>query len=119
MLTGNRGKYFAIVFGICLRLHADGPASVDLRRPDAQHHQPDPRHPGADIWVMDPSVQFIDDVTPLTDNDLYRVRGVPGVAWAVPLYKGLAGPSSRTAISSSSSCWAWTTTLWSARTQKC
>jgi putative ABC transport system permease protein len=34
-------------------------------------------------------VQFSDDVKPLSDSDLYRVRGVEGVAWAVPLYKGL------------------------------
>jgi putative ABC transport system permease protein len=45
---------------------------------------------GADVWVMDPSVQFIDDIKPLSENDLYRVRGVPGVAWAVRLYKGQA-----------------------------
>jgi putative ABC transport system permease protein len=45
---------------------------------------------GADIWVMDPSVNSVDDITPLSDDDLYRVRGVSGVAWAVPLYKGLA-----------------------------
>ena len=24
----------------------------------------------------------------LTDDDVYRVRGVPGVEWAVPLFKG-------------------------------
>jgi putative ABC transport system permease protein len=45
---------------------------------------------GADVWVMDPSVQFIEDITPLTENDLYRVRSVPGVRWAVRLYKGQA-----------------------------
>ena len=39
---------------------------------------------------MDPSVQFIEDITPFTENDLYRVRGVPGVAWAVRLYKGMS-----------------------------
>jgi putative ABC transport system permease protein len=44
---------------------------------------------GADIWVMDPNVQFIDDIKPLSENDLYRVRGVPGVQWAVRLYKGI------------------------------
>jgi putative ABC transport system permease protein len=44
---------------------------------------------GADIWVMDPNVQFSDDIKPLSDSDLYRVRGVPGVSWAVRLYKGL------------------------------
>lgn len=41
------------------------------------------------IWVMDPTVQFVDDVKPLKDTDLYRVRGVSGVDWAVPMFKGL------------------------------
>jgi putative ABC transport system permease protein len=42
-----------------------------------------------DIWVMDPEVQWVDDIKPLQDTELYRVRGVAGVAWAMPLYKGL------------------------------
>lgn len=42
-----------------------------------------------DIWVMDPKVLFIDDIKPLQDTELFRVRGVQGVEWAVPLYKGL------------------------------
>jgi putative ABC transport system permease protein len=42
-----------------------------------------------DVWVMDPKVQFIDDVKPLQDTELIRVRGITGVEWAVPLYKGL------------------------------
>jgi putative ABC transport system permease protein len=41
-----------------------------------------------DIWAMDPKVKFIDDIKPLQDTELLRVRGVEGVAWAVPLYKG-------------------------------
>lgn len=41
------------------------------------------------VWVMDPKVQYIDDVKPLRDTMLLRVRGVAGVEWAVPLYKGL------------------------------
>jgi len=41
------------------------------------------------VWVMDPKVQFIDDIKPLQTMELYRVRGVEGVAWALPLYKGL------------------------------
>lgn len=43
----------------------------------------------ADIWVMDKQVQFIDDVKPLRDTQLYLVRGIEGVKWAVPFYKGL------------------------------
>lgn len=42
-----------------------------------------------DIWVMDEKVQFIDDVKPMRDTQLYLVRGVDGVEWAVPFYKGL------------------------------
>ena len=42
-----------------------------------------------DVWVMDPKVQFIDDIKPLQDTELFRVRGVDGIEWAVPLYKGL------------------------------
>lgn len=43
----------------------------------------------ADIWVMDEKVQFIDDSKPLRDTQLYLVRGIEGVNWAVPFYKGL------------------------------
>ena len=43
----------------------------------------------ADIWVMDKQVRFIDDVKPMRDTQLYLVRGIEGVKWAVPFYKGL------------------------------
>ncbi len=42
----------------------------------------------ADIWVMDPKVQFVDDIKPLQDTQLLRMRGISGVRWAMPLYKG-------------------------------
>lgn len=42
-----------------------------------------------DIWVMDPKCQFVDDIKPLQDTQLLRVRGVAGVLWAMPMYKGL------------------------------
>src|SRR5262249_52029409 len=42
----------------------------------------------AQIWVMDNKVRYIDEVPGLPDTDLERVRGVPGVEWAVKLYKG-------------------------------
>ena len=42
----------------------------------------------ADIWVMDPATQYVDEVYALKDSDLGRVRGVPGVRWAVPFFKG-------------------------------
>jgi putative ABC transport system permease protein len=90
MLTGNRGKYYAILFGIavaCMLMTQQLSIFVGLMRNTTSQIRD---IQGADIWVMGPSVQFIDDINPLSENDLYRVRGVPGVAWAVRLYKGLA-----------------------------
>jgi putative ABC transport system permease protein len=90
MLTGNRAKYIAIVFGIafgCTLMAQQASIFVGLMRNTTSQIRD---IQGADIWVTDPSVQFVDDITPLADTALYRIRGVPGVAWAVPLYKGLA-----------------------------
>ena len=89
MLVGDRAKYVGIVVGLTfasllitqqmsifvgLMMRTYG-AITDLGAPD--------------LWVMDEKVQFIDDVKPLQSTQLYRVRGVEGVDWAVPLYKGL------------------------------
>lgn len=90
MLTGNKGKYLGIILGIAFAsLLIAQQASIFcglMLQTSGQIRDIQ----GADIWVMDPNVQFSDDVKPLSDSDLYRVRGVPGVAWAVRLYKGLA-----------------------------
>jgi putative ABC transport system permease protein len=42
----------------------------------------------ADLWVMDPQVEFTESNKPMLDTALTRVRGVEGVEWAVPVYKG-------------------------------
>src|SRR3954447_10840964 len=88
MLTGNRAKYYAIIFGIAfasMLMTQQASIFVGLMRNTSSSIRD---IQGADVWVMDPSVQFIDDIKPLTENDLYRVRGVQGVSWAVRLYKG-------------------------------
>jgi putative ABC transport system permease protein len=89
MLMGDRAKYLGIIMGITF-------ASLLITQQLAIFNGLMSRTYGAitdlglpDIWVMDPKVQFIDDVKPLQDTELYRVRGIQGVAWAVPLYKGL------------------------------
>ncbi|HVU64925.1 MAG TPA: ABC transporter permease [Phycisphaerales bacterium] len=89
MLMGDRAKYMGIIFGITfaslLMTQQLGIFWGLMAR--TYGFLTDTRQP--DIWVMDPKVQFIDDIKPLQDTMLYRVRGVEGVAWAVPLYKGL------------------------------
>ena len=42
-----------------------------------------------DLWITDPEVKYIDELEPMQDTALDRVRGVPGVAWAVPMYKSI------------------------------
>lgn len=89
MLFGDAPKFFGIIMGVTLAsfvITQQGSIFVGLmsRTFAVISDMGDP-----DIWVMDTKVQFIDDVKPLTGTDLYRVRGIEGVAWAAPLYKGL------------------------------
>ncbi len=89
MLMGDRAKFLGILMGLTFTSFLmTWQASVfvgimtrtfgfitDLSMPD--------------IWVMDKKVQFIDDIKPLQDTQLFRIRGIEGVDWAVPLYKGM------------------------------
>jgi putative ABC transport system permease protein len=90
MLIGDRAKYFGIVFGVTFAalLMAQQASIFWGLMTNTISQILDVEE--ADIWVMDPNVRFVDDVKPLSDDDLYRVRGVPGVAWAVRLFKGQA-----------------------------
>jgi putative ABC transport system permease protein len=89
MLTGDRSKYLGLVFGVTFAtllmtqqvsifmgiLTRTGNQILDVR--------------DAEIWVMDNRVRYLDEAPGLQDIDLMRVRGVPGVAWAVHTYKGV------------------------------
>jgi putative ABC transport system permease protein len=88
MLTGDRSKYFGIIFGVTFAtflmaqqvsvfigiIARTTSQIIDVR--------------DADIWVMDNKVRYVDETPGLPETDLQRVRGVDGVAWAVRLYKG-------------------------------
>jgi putative ABC transport system permease protein len=94
MLTGDRQKFFGLVFGIAfstllitqqltifvnlLERGASGVYNVDA----------------ADVWVMDPVSRTTDVNFPMPSTALDRVRSVPGVEWAVPHLR--AGASVRT-----------------------
>ena len=89
MLMGDRGKYLGIVMGLTFAslIMTQQPAIFVGLMMRSYSFITDVGLP--DIWVMDPKVQFIDDVKPLQDMKLFRVRGIEGVEWAMPLYKGL------------------------------
>jgi putative ABC transport system permease protein len=91
MLTGDRSKYLGLIFGVTFAtllmtqqvsifmgiLTRTGNQILEVR--DAQ------------IWVMDNRVRYLDEAPGLQDIDLMRVRGVPGVEWAVRTYRGIVG----------------------------
>src|SRR2546430_150758 len=88
MLTGDRAKYFGLVFAIAfctflLENQTSIFASI-MRRTASQILDVT----DAEVWVMDPKTEYWDQTKALKDTDLTRVRGVTGVAWAVRLFKG-------------------------------
>jgi len=89
MLMGDRGKYLGIIMGLTFAslIMTQQPAIFVGILSRSFSFIEDTGLP--DIWVMDPKVQFVDDIKPLQDTELYRVRGIAGVEWAMPLYKGL------------------------------
>jgi putative ABC transport system permease protein len=87
MLFGDRAKYFGLVLGVAfatLLVTQQGGMFVGLMTRTASVIA-DIRE--ADIWVMDPQAKYVDTVRAMRDTELPRVRGVEGVAWAVPLFK--------------------------------
>lgn len=89
MLVGDKTKYLGIVIGLCFASFIIAQqAAILVGIVDRTFgFITDTSQPN--IWVMDETTQFIDDIKPLKDTDLFRVRGVEGVEWAVPLYKGM------------------------------
>jgi putative ABC transport system permease protein len=89
MLTGDRSKYLGIVFGVAfaslLMAHQVSIFVGIMRRTTSQIRDVHE----AEIWVMHPDTRYIEEIEPLRETDLDRVRGVSGVEWGVRLYKGL------------------------------
>ena len=88
MLMGDKLKYIALVAGVAFAallitqqasIFAGFALETGAWIRDTSY---------ADLWVTDPQVEFSDDLKPMSDTALQRVRGIDGVAWAMPLYKG-------------------------------
>jgi putative ABC transport system permease protein len=89
MLTGDAAKYLGLVFGVAfavMLMAQQGAVFVGLMLRTANQiidvHD-------ADLWVMDPRGIYVDETEPMPESALWRVRGVEGVAWATPFFKGL------------------------------
>ncbi len=89
MLFGDRTKSTGLIFGITLAtfLMAQQLAIfISFSRRSASQVE----EVGVDIWVMREQTRQIDEARGLPAGALARVRGVAGVKWAVPHYKGPA-----------------------------
>ena len=88
MLMGERAKYLGLIFSIAFSTFLlENQTSIFagiLKRTASQVVD----ITDADIWVMDPRTQYFEQTRALKDTDLFRVRGVPGVRYAVRLFKG-------------------------------
>lgn len=90
MLMGDPVKYFGLIFGIgfsTLLMSQQMSIFVGLLTWGANPVL-DVRQ--AQVWVMDPRVKQADQGEPMSDQELYRVRSVEGVAWAVPYFRTAA-----------------------------
>lgn len=90
MLFGDTAKLLGLIFGMAfstLLICQQSGMFIGIMSRTANQIS-ETKEP--DIWVMDPAVQYVDTVRPLRDTELARVRGVPGVAWAVPYFRGQA-----------------------------
>lgn len=88
MLFNDKAKFFGILMGVMLAslvITQQGSIFVGIMSRAASSIQ-DISQP--DLWVMDPKVEYIDDNKPVQTTQLNRVKGVTGVEWAMPLYKG-------------------------------
>jgi putative ABC transport system permease protein len=89
MLVGDRAKYLGIIMGLTfasLLITQQAGIFVGLM---SRTYGAITDASGPDVWVMESNVQFIDDVKPMAHTELFRVRGVDGVQWAMPMYRGL------------------------------
>jgi putative ABC transport system permease protein len=90
MLFGDRAKLFGLIFSIAfasfLLMNQTSIFAGIMKRTGNQVLDV----VDAPVWVVDPKTAYAEEIAPMTDSQLFRVRGVGGVAWAVPLYKGYA-----------------------------
>jgi putative ABC transport system permease protein len=86
MLLGDRAKYAALVCGLAFSVllitqQAAIFLGLMLRATGFLQNIGQP-----DLWIGDPNTRYILEVRNLADEDLLRVRSVPGVAWASPFF---------------------------------
>lgn len=88
MLIGDRGKFVGMILGLTFAtfiITQQSAIFVGLMQRTFGFLTDTPQ---PDIWVVDQAVNHVDDIKPLKSTQLFNVRSISGVRWAVPLFKG-------------------------------
>jgi putative ABC transport system permease protein len=85
MLAGDRGKYAGLLFGIAFTSFLITFAASFFCGFMTRGFSLISDIPAADVWVMDPAVESVEQTTNIPASALDRVRSVTGVRSAVPL----------------------------------
>ena len=88
MLFGDRAKYLMLLCGLTfsvMLIVQQGSIFWGLM----MWSQSSVTNINVPIWVTDPGIGQVDEVKPIADTAVDRVRSVSGVEWAVRLYKGV------------------------------
>ena len=88
MLLGDRGKYVGLLFGITFTAFLITFAASYFSGFMTRGFAVIAENPAIDIWVMDPAVESPEQTINIPGSVLYRVRGIEGVQFAVPLAVG-------------------------------
>ncbi len=86
MLLGDRGKYLALVLGLSFAVLLIAQQAAIFLGLLLRATGPLQNVGQADLWIADPATRYIGEFRAMSDQDLLRVRSVPGVAWAQPFY---------------------------------
>ena len=89
MLFGDTAKFYGILLGLSFATLLIAQQSSIFVGLMSRTYALIEETPQPDLWVVDPTLLFVDDTKPMQVTALQRVRSVEGVLWAVPLYKSL------------------------------
>ncbi|NBQ14509.1 MAG: ABC transporter permease, partial [Proteobacteria bacterium] len=89
MLFGDSAKFYGILLGLTFATLLITQQSAIFVGLMTRTYALIEEIPQADLWVADPTLQFVDDTKPMAVTALDRVRSVNGVEWASPLFKSI------------------------------
>ncbi len=90
MLVADRAKFGGLLFGIAFTSFLVTFAASYFCGFMTRGFSLISENPTVDVWVMDPAVDSVEQTINMPTSALYRVRGVDGVRYAVPLALGTA-----------------------------